>query len=33
MTRVRMPESLVIFWERIVQDLIDRAWDFYEGEW
>jgi hypothetical protein len=28
-----MAGNLIICWERITPDLIDRAWDIYKGEW
>jgi hypothetical protein len=28
-----MAENLVVSWDRITPDLIDRAWEVYKGEW
>jgi hypothetical protein len=28
-----MAENLIVPWDRIRLDLIDRAWNRYEGEW
>jgi hypothetical protein len=28
-----MAENLIVSWDRITPDLIDRAWNRYEGEW
>jgi hypothetical protein len=31
--RVLMAENLIVSWERIMLDTIDRPWDIYEDEW
>jgi hypothetical protein len=32
-TRAMMAGNLITSWERITPDLIDRAWDIFQGEW
>jgi hypothetical protein len=32
-THVQNAENCIVSWDRITVDLVDRAWDFYEGEW
>jgi hypothetical protein len=30
---IQMAENLIVSWDRIIPDLINRGWDLYEGEW